>query len=159
MVGFAENVGHDMTFLVLTEKGTIIPRSQLRKIEEVPPFSFEKDKVIARDKVSDEGASDDHNNEYVEVDTSPERLRFIPNEDLIGRAFLIDEEETGERKRATILKIFNDHSKRAEIIRNLSRSVSRLVRMNSTTSSLIMKFLILSKTTMKLPMASINHVQ
>jgi hypothetical protein len=36
MVGFAEYVGHGMSFLVLTEKGTIVPRSQLRKVGEVP---------------------------------------------------------------------------------------------------------------------------
>jgi hypothetical protein len=46
---------------------------------------------------------------FVETDTSPERIRFVPTEDLVGRAFLLDEEETGARTRATILKIYQDH--------------------------------------------------
>jgi hypothetical protein len=103
MVGFAENVGHAMTFLVLTKNGTIVPRSQLRKVDEVPR------NVRADNKVNKDERPGNQNEEYVDTGTSSERLRFIPTEDLIGRAFLLDEEDTGERKRATILQIYNDH--------------------------------------------------
>jgi hypothetical protein len=48
------------------------------------------------------------NNEYVELDTSPQLTRFTATDDLLGCAFLLDEEETGERKRAAILQIYND---------------------------------------------------
>jgi hypothetical protein len=111
MVGFAEYTGHGMTFLVLTDKGTIVPRSQLRKVDEVP-------RNIRAEKAVDDSGSEtcsgdeqdkNENVEFVETDTSPESIRFIPNEDLVGRAFLLDEEETGERTRATILKIYQDH--------------------------------------------------
>ena len=33
MVGFAENVGHSMTYLVLTESNKVVPRSELRSAE------------------------------------------------------------------------------------------------------------------------------
>ena len=105
MVGFSEHVGHGMTFLVLTLTGTVVPRSQLRRIDEVPQnLRADPEETVGR-STSPVGNQEN----YIDMDTSPERIRFVPTEDLLGRAFLLDEEETGERKKATILQIYNDH--------------------------------------------------
>jgi hypothetical protein len=108
VVGFAEYTGHGMSFLVLTEKGTIVPRSQLRKVDEVPR-NIRADIKVGSESPGDDEREKNKDVEFVETDTSPERIRFIPTEDLVGRAFLLDEEETSERTRATIRKIYQGH--------------------------------------------------
>jgi hypothetical protein len=63
------------------------------------------------EKKADESTESSMNekDEIVDTDSSPERLQFIPTDDLIGRDLFLDEEETGEHKRARILKICNEH--------------------------------------------------
>ena len=99
-VGFAEHVGHQATYKLLTEDTRkIIYRSRVRLADEHPNRVLEPN-------------NDSENPQVLKSKGDTESLAALPtldNEELIGRSFLREPEDNGERHRATITRVFEDH--------------------------------------------------
>ena len=117
-VGFSENVGHALCYQILTsDTKHIIHRSSVRPYDPSDPN-------VKADLVAGEGISPSYeeaeevikshlNTSSVADDSEPTTLPsdspvFDPN-DLVGRTFLMDEQEDGQRHRARIVKLVEDH--------------------------------------------------
>jgi Reverse transcriptase (RNA-dependent DNA polymerase) len=127
IVGISEHCGHAMTWKLLTEDTQVVIHRSL-----VRPFSLDdpniradmfggeedainKDPIIKSCPNSIDGPttnqvipSIDHPN-----DTNESKPVFNP-EDLVGRSFLMDEQEDGQRFRAKIVKMIDDHESKVE---------------------------------------------
>ena len=102
-VGIAEHVGHAMTFRILTDTtNKVIDRSLVRAADPdapnrridpavgtTPPTDFVKSKSDQREP----------------QDASAPKLKLVDYADLIGRSFLLDTDENGERQRAHVQAI------------------------------------------------------
>ena len=104
-VGFAETVGHAMTFKVLTDDTQkVISRSVIRSARNSIPRSVapSEDEVIPEILKSKHGRSS-------ETDIIP--MPTIDVEDLIGRTFLMPRQEDGQQFRAKIVEAISDHER------------------------------------------------
>ena len=152
-VGVSENVGHAMTFKILTDDTqVVIHRSNVRsarktgsenmridpvdgeKVKEVVKLlSEEREREQSSDDTMDDGteehagaeppeAPDPDNSKSREPrtfadefhDTQPTQIPYFEVEDLIGRTFLMKENEKGEIHRARIADLIDEHDQRVE---------------------------------------------
>jgi hypothetical protein len=104
-VGISENVGHAMTFQVLTDTRKVIHRSNLRPVTAEDPNQrldllsgedLPKDPVIKSRLDDNSGVADQT------------KAPIFNPVDLVGRSFLLHEQENGERHRATIVEALED---------------------------------------------------
>ena len=110
MVGVAEHVGHALTYKILTDKKKVIYRSNVRSAEkgypnlrvDLSPSSKEEKVILSR--------HEDTNDDQGIVRNIHE---FNPN-DLIGRTFILDKPEIGEKHRAIIVKQVKDHNQKLD---------------------------------------------
>ena len=130
-VGFAENVGHNNTFLVLThDTNKVIARSRIRPAENPPNKRLMKivqseDHYEMMDQETGETV-DTIINPFVDDDTKLDYINYediqddkpkvkpmstIPIDDLEGRSFLLPSEIDGTRHRAKIIKVYGEHKK------------------------------------------------
>ena len=104
-VGFAHNVGDSFTWKILTQDNQIIYRSAVRRVESTTPN-------LRVDRPSGEDSSDKDDNDkqadtvFIRSDSEdPSKpMPTIDFDDMIGRTFLCDTEENGERHRARVIK-------------------------------------------------------
>jgi hypothetical protein len=100
-VGFAEHVGHQATYKLLTvDTRKIIYRSRVR-------FDEDPNRVL-------EPNNDSENPKSSRARETLNHFQLFPtldNEELIGRSFLREPADNGERHRATVTRIFEDHLK------------------------------------------------
>mgnify|MGYP006357956311 FL=1 len=105
-VGFSEHVGHALTYKILTiDTNKVIHRSNVRPVNE---SDFNK-------RIETLSASDLPKNPVlkskVDITSGEESTKpaiFNPQE-LVGRSFLMDVQDNGERHRATIVEVLEDH--------------------------------------------------
>lgn len=148
MVGFAENIGHAMTFLVLTDDTRqIIARSNIRPADidrsrnlRVDPIDGEKSPPPFIKSIHDFGSLGRPPESSSDVDsptrkasgephnphTTPQNSlnadptqddpmpKLFPPGDLVGRTFLMDEQDDGQRFRARIIEAIVDHDKQTQ---------------------------------------------
>jgi len=103
-IGYAEDIGHSCTFKVFNEDtNEILYRSCLRKVNpdtdviNVPPFDPKP-----LDNIDDETINDVVQTRSLD-DPSFKRTAMFSPEELIGRTFLMNQQEDGTRDRATII--------------------------------------------------------
>ena len=123
-VGFADNVGHVMTFKVLTDDTQkVIYRSNIRSA--LSPLA----RNLRIDPLNDDGSPDQlkqfirsfhdppdgstpNDGESGSADPSdPSSIPMFHPSDLVGRTFLMDEQEDGQRFRARIVEAIEQHEK------------------------------------------------
>ena len=135
-VGFAETVGHNNTFLVLTrDTKKVIARSRIRLANELPnkrllgtnPDDDDDDKDFVKVETTSEGCEvinpfegDDIKVDDIKfdkmavaetVDEGTELMFTIPLESLTGRSFLLPIKDDGTHDRTTIIKIYDERQK------------------------------------------------
>jgi len=142
-VGIATNVGHVMTYLILTDTTQkVVPRSRVRPFSEndpnlrVEPIGGEKRAVIknrsrppplppeppwdstATDQQNTQGSNGDENGGNESEPTKDDQNGSGPHtfspDDLIGRSFLLPQEEDGTRLRVRIAEKLIDEEARLE---------------------------------------------
>ena len=133
IVGISENVGNALTWMVLTdETQKVIYRSQVRPFdasntnlraesmlggEEGPPKNSDPIIKSRGDSVLDGNSKhDSEGNSLEEAEDIPVTTSapvFDP-EDLVGRTVLLDEQPDGQRFRARIVKLVDDHESKLE---------------------------------------------
>ena len=110
-MGIAEHVGHAMTFKILTDDTRkIIYRSNIRSAVDSKTRNLRLDPVnddIKAPIIRSWHDSSPHG-ETRPADTSLPMPTIDPH-DLVGRTFLLPEQEDGQRFRARIVKALNDH--------------------------------------------------
>ena len=120
-VGFSENVGHSITFKVLTlDTRKVLTRSRVRPAKKF----INKRLPTPEEPTVDAGATGSSNPEDENPKPSPPQtvkeylkskssdddpMPTINIKDLIGRAYLKEYADTGERHRAEILEIYDQH--------------------------------------------------
>ena len=128
IVGISEHVGHTMTWKVLTEHtNKIIYRSELRPFDErdpnlrMLPTHGERDPSETSSPVIrslfDERPAAEPPPDGVEDESSPSEEPSDPvfkPDDLIGRTFLMDHRDDGQRFRARIVELLEDHESDVE---------------------------------------------
>ena len=136
-VGFAENVGHVMTFKILTDDTKrVISRSHVRSALNpkernlrLDPLNDDDTKDLLRKFVrsfnesasgfsSNDGESTSHDpsaasadGESGEPSASSNSIPVFHPSDLVGRTFLMDEQEDGQRFRARIVEAIEKHDR------------------------------------------------
>ena len=122
-VGFAEHVGHAMTFKVLSsESQKVLFRSGIRSALEpgqqnlrVDPLGGEPPSIVktSHDPVIqqpfDPGGQDPSSSPTNEEETNLSQLPIFHPSDLVGRTFLLDAQEDGQRFCACIVQAIEDH--------------------------------------------------
>jgi hypothetical protein len=121
-VGISEHVGHAMTYKILADKtNKVVHRSNVRsalpgkarnlRIDplggEQQPFPFVKSRLDDLKTQFENSASENGETK------TPSMPIFHPR-DLVGRTFLMDKEEDGQRHRARIVKAIEDHEQELE---------------------------------------------
>ena len=106
-VGIAEHVGHAMTFKILTDDThKVISRSNVRPADD--PSSLN----LRLDLFDGEKADVDVIKSVKSV--NQDQMMVIKPEDMVGRTFLTDALDNGERHRAHIVKAIEDHQENIE---------------------------------------------
>ena len=104
-VGFAENVGHAMTYKVLTDDtNKVIQRSVLRSARDAVP----RPSTLGNDTLIPEVLRSKHERDG-HANSPP--MPTIDASDLVGRTFLMPKQEDGQRPRATIVEAIADHNR------------------------------------------------
>ena len=117
-VGIAEHVGHAMTFKILTDDTSkIISRSNVRSADVPMEYNLRLDPLCGEPKqiVKSKNDTIDDNPDQNEIQQKP--MPMIHPSDLVGRSFLLNENENGEKFRAKIVKAIHEHDDKLE--RNL----------------------------------------
>ena len=128
MVGISEHVGHALTYKVLTsDTQVIIHRSLLRPVSPADlnlragMFGGEgKDdpdtthQAIVKSRLDLSKPTDTVSNTEQPPPAQPPPSPVFNPEDLIGRTFLLDVNDDGERHRARIVKLIEDHESKVE---------------------------------------------
>ena len=119
-VGIAEHVGHAMTYKILTkDTKKVICRSNIRPATSQDPnkrADLLEGELLHRNIIkSPERNFDD---DATENPSTPDALIFSPT-DLIGKSFLLQPDDRGERQRATITDLIKDHE--SDIEKNPTR--------------------------------------
>jgi len=116
IVGISEHCGHALTWKILTEDTMkVIYRSQVRPCSKEDPnfrasiFTDDQDITNPIIKMRSSSTPDDSTKEVLHVPTP-----IIDHSDLIGRTFLMDEDDTGQKLRARIVKLVEDHESALE---------------------------------------------
>ena len=134
-VGISENVGHPMTCKLLTlDTKKIIYHGNVRSAEDsdhanlrVDPINHNPPKVIKSKADLRESTNDDSqesNDDQVDGETSDpikthSSMPVFDPSDLVGRTFLMDPQEDGQRFRAKIVQSLEDHE--ANLAKNPTR--------------------------------------
>ena len=130
-VGISEHVGHAMTFKVLTDDTKkVIYHSELcsalpsnaRNLrldplsgEDVHPFiKSSADSKISDYKSDDRKPADHADGEPTESDQSQDGPVVFDPSDLVGRTFLLPEQEDGQQHRAKIVELLEDHESKRD---------------------------------------------
>jgi hypothetical protein len=107
-VGIAEHVGHAMTFKVLTDDTRkIIYRSNIRSAADSKSRNLRLDPL--NDTVSSPIIRSRHDSSHHGEGNVPPDMPIIDPHDLVGRTFLLPQEEDGQRFRARIVKALDDY--------------------------------------------------
>jgi hypothetical protein len=125
-VGVSENVGHFMTYKILTDDTRwIIHRSNIRSAADpnarnlhLDPLNDEPPEVIR--SLRKASPASDHGEDFSlhsmePTDENPERPStgddtvIVDPQELLGRTFLMDTQEDGQRLRARIVECISDH--------------------------------------------------
>jgi hypothetical protein len=109
-VGISETVGHAMTFKILTDDTKrIIHRSNIRSALDPHSRNLRMD-LLNDDKAFTPIIKSRHDaaDSVAHGETGPPIPVVDPN-DLVGRTFLMDEQEDGQRYRARIVRAIEDH--------------------------------------------------
>ena len=110
-VGIAENVGHAMTYKILTDDTRcVICRSNVRSALDSAARNLRMDPISGEDAPSFVKTVSDSVGEN--TDARPPAV-FDPH-DLVGRTFLLDKNEQGEQHRARIVELIEDHESKVE---------------------------------------------
>jgi len=131
-VGFAENVGHVMTFKVLTDdtqkvlyrsaiRSAIEPGEQNLRLDPLggEPPSFVKLRHDPVTQMPFDPGGHDQTLSPTEEETNLSQLPTFHPSDLVGRTFLLDPQEDGQRFRARIVQAIEDQD--ADLHRNSDR--------------------------------------
>ena len=114
-VGIAEHVGHAMTYKILTDDTRkVIYRSNVRSAldpsarnRRIDLLNGEPPPKIIKSRQDESHESNDGEQ------TEPQMPVFSPT-DLVGKTFLMDEQEDGQRFRARIVRAIEDHESKLE---------------------------------------------
>ncbi len=102
-VGISENVGHAMTFKILTQDTKkVIHRSNLRPVSSKDP-NLRVDLLSGEDLPKDPVLKS-----RIDGEAEKSNTPIFNPVDLVGRSFLMNEQENGERHRATIVEAIED---------------------------------------------------
>ena len=112
-VGISEHVGHALTFRILTDDTKrVIHRSNVRPADDPKDFNLRADLLLPYDRPVKQFVKGQHYAElpldHGEESTTPSMPTFNA-EDIVGRTFLLPQED-GERHRARIIKVIDDHN-------------------------------------------------
>ena len=115
MVGIAENVGHRLTCKILTkDTHRVVARSELRPVKSGPnrrlDFLSGEDSVGGQKIKTFVRSSSDQPNDGSEQPNKPVTVLA----DLIGKTFLMDKQEDGQKHRARITELVEGHQKDIE---------------------------------------------
>ena len=136
IVGISEHCGHMMTWKILTcDTQKIIFRSLVRPFSADDPniradmLGGESEDTINNDPIikscpnnldniddpdpNDDSMSKHDNTDIPNTESNPGKPVFHP-EDLVGRSFLMDTQQDGQKHRATIRKMIEDHDSKLE---------------------------------------------
>jgi hypothetical protein len=126
-VGVSKNVGHFMTYKILTDDTHwIIHRSNIRSAADpnarnprLDPLNDEPPEIIQSlrkaSPASDHGEDSSLHSSMEPTDENPERPStrddtvIVDPQELLGRTFLVDSQEDGQRFRACIVECISDH--------------------------------------------------
>ncbi len=128
IVGISEHVGHALTWKILTsDTHKVIYRSQVRPVDatdannrakllggEEDPTKNPSQFVRLRSDFSVDGSNQadtvvfDQKDDALKESKPPDPPLFDP-EELVGQSFLLDEQEDGQKFRARIVKMIDDH--------------------------------------------------
>jgi hypothetical protein len=114
VAGISENSGHALTYKVLTSESDIIIYNSLLR-----PATPDDDNVRARMSGGEGLIHSDILKSRSTSTTHGEALESLPPpifnlEDLIGRNFLMDEQEDGQKFRGRIVELLEDHESNLE---------------------------------------------
>jgi hypothetical protein len=126
IVGVSEAVGSAMTYMILTKKTSkVIYRSQVRPALSDKNFRAEfvegeKDSSPPQNFVKSRGDED----EFTKLDSEslidtpinkpPDPTPVFDPEDLVGRTFIMDPDDKGQKFRARIVQLLEDHESRVQ---------------------------------------------
>jgi hypothetical protein len=126
-VGVSENVGHFMTYKILTDDTRrIIHRSNIHLVADpnarnlhLDPLNDEPPEIIwslrKASPASDHGEDSSLHSSMEPTDENPERpstgddMIIVDPQELLGRTFLMDTQEDGQRFRTHIIECISDH--------------------------------------------------
>ena len=113
-VGISNNVGHAMTYKILCDKTlTVLHRANLRSADNPNDPNLRLDPLDGENmpnssRIVKSVQDDDSENGSVDQDKP---MIYFDTADLVGRTFLMEEDEDGLRQRARILEVLDDHEK------------------------------------------------
>ena len=115
-VGIAQSVGHAMTFKVLTDDTRkVIYRSNVRSARDPKALNLRMDPLGGEDVIKSRHDSKEPNLASDNGEAKADMPVFHPS-NLVGRSFLLDPQEDGQRFRARIVKAIEDHE--ADLAKN-----------------------------------------
>ena len=130
VVGISENVGNALTWMILTDDThKVLYRSQVRPFdasdtnlraesllggEEDPPKNSDPFIKSRRDNLLDEDSKQDTAEPSSQDDQDTSSTPIFDPEDLVGRSVLLDEQPDGQRFRARIVELVDDHESKVE---------------------------------------------
>ena len=107
-VGIAEHVGHAMTYKILTDDTSkIIFRSNVRAADVPMEHNLRLDPLCGEPTKVVKSKSDDNNQNQSE--NKPTNMPIVSPSDLVGRSFLMDKNDNGEKFRAKIVSAVKKH--------------------------------------------------
>ena len=121
-VGFSEHVGHALCYKILTDDTQkIIHRSSVRPYDPGDPniradMLGGEEEIPVKDPVIKSRSLDNSNLDQTKPSDSTDSHKpatFDPH-DVIGRTFLMDQQEDGQRHRARIVKLIEDHESKLQ---------------------------------------------
>ena len=110
-VGIAEHVGHAMTFKILTDDTSkVIYRSNVRPADVPMEYNLRLDPLCGEPTEIVKSKNDNANiNNQDQSEDQQSSLPIINPSDLVGRSFLLQGNENGEKFRAKIVEAIKDH--------------------------------------------------
>jgi hypothetical protein len=118
IVGISEHCGNALTYKILTaDTSQVINRSLLRPAN-TDDVNLRASKFAGEPPTHNEVVKSRNSPPHIMAESKPADTAspspvFNP-EDLIGRSFLMDEQPDGQRPRATIIQLLEDHESKLE---------------------------------------------
>ena len=138
MVGFAENVGHQMTYLVLTESNKVVPRSELCSAESADDKNIKTEPLGGEIGPSQDPVIKSRHDSLPGSENGESKMLHMPvflPSDLIGHSFLMDKQDDGQCHHTRIVEAIQDFENELEKDPDGSSSFAPSMEMTTRRSS------------------------